>query len=64
MEGVNTRLREQFFYKWGKGEKRLQGVIYEEFFDGKYGLNASEGTRIRIYILLNPVSIRWKILFR
>lgn len=42
MEGVNTRLREQFFYKWGKGEKRLQGVIYEEFFDGKYGLNASK----------------------
>ena len=42
MEGVNARLREQFFYKWGKGEKRLQGVIYEEFFDGKYGLNASK----------------------
>lgn len=42
MEGVNARLHEQFFYKWGKGEKRLQGVIYEEFFDGKYGLNASK----------------------
>ena len=43
MEAVNQRLRERFFYKWGKGEKRCQSDIYEEHLrKKKYGLKATE----------------------
>ncbi len=39
---VNRTLRESFFYRWGKGEKRCQSDIYEEHFSGKTGLNATK----------------------
>lgn len=42
MDEVNSELKEQFFYKWGKGEKRCQHEIYEEHFDGNYGLCATK----------------------
>lgn len=42
IEAVNKELKEQFYYKWGKGDKRKQGDIYEEFFAGQYGLNAAK----------------------
>ena len=42
MEAVNEELRQEFFYRWGKGENRSQGEIYEEHFAGKYGLNAAK----------------------
>ncbi len=40
MDAVNERLEQEFFYKWGKGEKRCQRKIYEDHFAGKHGLNA------------------------
>lgn len=39
---VNRTLRESFFYRWGKREKRCQSDIYEEHFSGKGGLNATK----------------------
>ena len=42
MESVNERLKEQFFYKWGKGEKRFQEEIYKDIFTGKFGLHATK----------------------
>ncbi len=42
MDEVNGDLKECFFYKWGKGEKRCQHEIYEEHFDGNYGLCATK----------------------
>jgi len=41
MDAVNERLEQEFFYKWGKAEKRCQGEIYEDHFAGKCGLNAT-----------------------
>lgn len=42
MEAVNEELKQEFFYRWGKGESRPQGEIYEEHFAGNYGLNATK----------------------
>ncbi len=42
MEAVNEELKQEFFYRWGKGERRSQREIYEEHFAGKYGLNAAK----------------------
>lgn len=42
MEAVNRALEREFFYQWGRGEKRCQEKIYEEHFSGKYGLNATK----------------------
>lgn len=42
LQAVNKELKEVFFYKWGKGEQRLQHFIYEEFLDGTFGLNAKK----------------------
>lgn len=39
-DDVNRVLREEFFYRWGKGEIRCQRDIYMEHFGGKPGLNA------------------------
>ena len=41
MEWTNRVLQTEYFYKWGKGEKRSQRELYDEFFDGKKGLNAT-----------------------
>ncbi len=42
MDWVNRELKERFFYKWGKGEKRIQRGLYEDQFAGRYGLNATQ----------------------
>lgn len=42
MELVNSELKQNCFYKWGKGEKRCQSDIYEDHFSGKMGLNATK----------------------
>lgn len=42
MELVNSELKQNCFYKWGKGEKRCQDDIYKEHFSGKMGLNATK----------------------
>lgn len=42
IDSVNRDLRERYFYKWGKGEKRSQRLLYEEQFSGRYGLNATK----------------------
>ncbi len=41
MAWTNQSLREEYFYKWGKREKRCQQELYEALFDGKAGLNAT-----------------------
>ena len=41
MGQVNKDLKQQFFYRWGKGEKRCQEDIYEELFAGTFGLHAA-----------------------
>lgn len=41
MEAVNEVLREQFFYIWGKREKRCQRELYQEHKTGSYGLRAT-----------------------
>ncbi|MBD5134854.1 MAG: hypothetical protein HDT39_02665 [Lachnospiraceae bacterium] len=40
MQAVNEVLKNYFFYKWGKGEKRFQSDIYEDHMSGKYGIKA------------------------
>lgn len=42
MKFINQELKEKYFYKWGKGEKRPQNEIYEDIFSGTYGLNAAK----------------------
>ncbi len=38
---INEELEDELFYLWGKGENRTQNEIYEELFDGNYGLRAT-----------------------
>ena len=38
----NEELKEHYFYKWGKGEKRDQTAIFNDFFKKKYGLRATK----------------------
>ena len=42
IDEVNSDLKKEYSYQWGKGETRSQGTIYEEHFLGKYGLNATK----------------------
>lgn len=42
MNAVNDKLKEEFFYKFGKADKRCQHEIYQDIFSGKYGLNATK----------------------
>ncbi len=41
MAAVNEELKDTYYYKWSKGEKRCQSEIYKQFMDGEYGLNAT-----------------------
>lgn len=44
MEAVNHRLQERYFYRWGKGEKRMQSELYEVIYNGRLGpLRYEEG---------------------
>lgn len=52
MDYVNEELKQRFFYKWGKGEKRCQSDIYEEHFGGEYGLKAARKDKNKnMYVL-------------
>lgn len=42
MEAVNHRLQERYFYRWGKGEKRMQSELYEDIYNGRLGLCATK----------------------
>lgn len=42
MEYINEELKTRYFYKWGKGEKRIQEELYMEQFSGVCGLNATK----------------------
>lgn len=41
LEEINEDLARMFFYKWGKGEKRMQAELYRDHYAGNYGLNAA-----------------------
>lgn len=45
MQEVNQTLKEQYFYKFGKADKRYQSEIYEEHFAGVYGLKATKSDK-------------------
>lgn len=45
MELVNEELERQYFYRWGAGETRGKHEIYDDMFNGKVGLNATENDR-------------------
>ena len=40
LQKVNEQLRQEFFCKWGKGERRMQPELYRDHDAGNYGLNA------------------------
>lgn len=47
LDEVNRELEEECFYIWGKGEHRIQQQLYEDIFNGKYGLRATKKDKNR-----------------
>ncbi len=45
MEKVNEILKNNFFYHWGKAERRFQHKIYEDHAKGKLGLKATKNDK-------------------
>ncbi len=60
MDEVNAELKKKFFYRWGKGETRPQGIIYEEHFQGKYGLKATKKDQNKDGIIYQSKQRRWE----
>ena len=54
MQKVNEELKEKFFYRWGRAEKRMQSTLYKNMRDGDYGLRATKKDQNKEGMIISP----------